>query len=68
MPERLKLLVAAPETSACYTSTGSPVIQGDKLCDLLSKALKAPLEKISLKPLKGKPPAGRAKDMRGVRK
>ncbi len=52
MPERLKLLVAALETSVNCILTGCQVIQGDKLCDTVSKALKAPLEKYSLKPLK----------------
>lgn len=45
MPERLKLLVAALQTSVSCILTGSQVIQGDKLYDKISKALKAPLEK-----------------------
>lgn len=68
MPERLKLLVAALETSVSCVVTGSQVIQGDTLCDIVSKALKAPLEKYSLKPLKARSPADKAKYTRAVRK
>lgn len=60
MLERLKLLVAALETSVSCILTGSQVIQEDKLCDIISKALKAPREKYSLKPLKARPPADKA--------
>lgn len=44
MPGRLKLLVAALETSVSCILTGSQVIQGDKLCGTLWRHWKQPGE------------------------
>lgn len=48
MPGRIKLLVAALETSVSCILTGSQVIQGDKLCDTLEGS-ESTLEKRSWK-------------------
>lgn len=61
MPKTLKFLVAALEASVSCILTGGQVFQGAKLCDIVAKALIAPLEKYPLKALKARPPADSAK-------